>query len=224
VNPAPGPAFWQPNLRIVMASVTAARPLISADTFPINVRGEWASRMTEDEFWQFCQDNPHLRIERDEDYTISIMPPTGYVPGARSGEAFLQLGIWHRQHGAGVVCDSSTGFTLPDRSVRSPDASWVSPERDATVVGRDRERFARICPDFIVEVASPSDSVAALHEKMRVWLANGVRLGFLLDPATETAWVYRPGAEPREVSGFDQTLSGEEVLPGFALELRRLRR
>lgn len=207
-----------------MATLTASPALPVVSPFAVVLHDELTSRMTEEEFWTFCRQNPDLIIERAADQTISIMAPTGYVPGARSGEAFLQLGIWHRQHGAGLICDSSTGFTLPDRSVRSPDASWVSPERDATVVGRDRERFAHVCPDFVIEVASPSDYVAALQEKMLAWLANGVRLGFLLDPATETAWVYRPGTEPTEVRGFDQTLSGEDVLPGFVLELRRLRR
>ncbi|MBC7449247.1 MAG: Uma2 family endonuclease [Hymenobacteraceae bacterium] len=208
-----------------MATLTAPSPSL-ADISPLAVvlRDEVTNRMTAEEFWIFCQQNRDLRIEREADQTILIMPPTGYAPGFRSGEAFLQLGIWHRQHQAGIVFDSSTGFLLSDESVRSPDAAWVSAERDTTVIGADRERFARVCPDFVIEVASPSDNIPVVREKMKLWLANGVRLGFLLDPATETAWVYRPGAEPTEVSGFDHTLSGEDVLSGFVLELRRLQR
>ena len=106
----------------------------------------------------------------------------------------------------------------------SPDASWISPERLATVPDAELLRFAHLCPDFIIEVISPSDSVPASHRKLAAWLTNSVRLGFLIDPATETAWVYRPGADPTQVNGFDHSLSGEDVLPGFVLELRRLRR
>ncbi len=206
-----------------MATITASAPT-AISPYAIVLQDELTNRMTEEEFWKFCHQNPNLRIERASDQTILIMPPTGYEPGARNMEVLIDLGIWHRHYRKGIVFDSSTGFTLPDESVRSPDAAWVSPERDATVVGRDRERFAHICPDFIIELASPSDAIGVLHEKMAAWLTNGVRLGFLLDPATETAWVYRPGAEPTEITGFDHNLTGDDVLPGFVLELRRLRR
>ncbi|MBC7449838.1 MAG: Uma2 family endonuclease, partial [Hymenobacteraceae bacterium] len=117
-----------------MATLTPASALTAISPFAIVLHDDLTSRMTEEEFWTFCCQNPDLRIERAADQTISIMPPAGYEPGFRSGEAFLQLGIWHRQHQAGIVFDSSTGFTLPDGAVRSPDAAWVSPERDATVV------------------------------------------------------------------------------------------
>ena len=206
-----------------MATLTASPAPIDTTAFPISVRGEWASRMTEEEFWTFCQDNPHLRIKRDADHTILLMPPTGPLSIFRSGESFRQLSTWALDR-PGLVCDSSGGFTLPDKSVLSPDASWISPERLATVPDAELLRFAHLCPDFIIEVISPSDSVPASHRKMAAWLTNGVRLGFLIAPASETAWVYHLGAEPTEVNGFDHTLSGEEVLPGFVLELRRLRR
>jgi len=210
-----------------MASTLLAPPVTAtaADvSAPIVLRGALSEGLTEDEFFKLCQDNPLLRLERCPDQSIVIMAPTGYFPGTRSGEAFLQLGIWHRQYNAGVVCDSSIGFTLPDKSVRSPDACWVSAERDATVPAEEREKFAHLCPDFIIEVESPSDSLRSLQSKMVDWIANGVRLGFLISPPTETAWIYRADGTVSKVSSFDAELSGEEVLPGFKLELRRLRR
>lgn len=187
------------------------------------MRGSLPENLTEEQFFTFCQENPALRIERLSDQSITIMAPTGVFPGARSGESFRQLANWVLDYG-GIACDSSTGFTLPDKSVRSPDASWVSVERLSTVPAEERERFAHVCPDFIVKVESPSDSSRVLHAKMVDWIANGVRLGFLVSPPTETAWVYRADGTVTEVKGFEQELSGEDVLPGFRLELHRLRR
>lgn len=191
---------------------------------PLVLRDEATNRMSEDDFLVFCRQNRNIRIERAPDQSIELRPLCGLLTSSRRGELMRQLGNWHRDYPAGICCNSQGGFTLPDRSVRAAVAAWVSPERDATVVGPDREGFAHVCPDFVTEMVSLGDSLAELHRKLATWLANGVRLGFLIDPATETAWVYRPGAEPAEVNGFDHTLSGENVLPGFVLELRRLRR
>jgi len=122
----------------------------------------------------------------------------------------------------GHIYESSAGFTLPDGSVRSPDAAWLSAAAYKRLTPAERERFPPVCPEFVIEVRSPSDGLAALRRKMLDYLANGVRLAFLLDPTAETATVYRLGREPEELAGFDRSLSGETVLPGFALDLRPL--
>ena len=210
----------------VTEALTLAAPDLHSSIAPdaIVLRGAFSENLTEDEFFDFCQQNPTLRIERLPDQTIALTASTGIFPGARSGEAFLQLGIWHRQHETGLLCDSSTGFTLPDKSVRSPDASWLSAERLATVPAEDRERPGHVCPDFVIEVQSPNDSLRGLQAKMMDWIANGVRLGFLISPPTETAWVYRADGTVSKITDFEQEISGEDVLPGFRLELHRLRR
>ena len=131
--------------------------------------------------------------------------------------------MWQRQTRSGRVLESSVGYTLPDGSVLSPDASWVSPERLATVTPAQLQKFPPLCPDFIIEVKSPSDRIPTLQAKMEQWLRNGVRLGFLIDTETETAYVYAPGQPMQTVQGFDNELSGEPVLSGFRLALMELR-
>ncbi|MBC7447473.1 MAG: Uma2 family endonuclease [Hymenobacteraceae bacterium] len=204
-----------------MIAPTAAPVIIATD--PIQLRGDVATNLTEDEFFALCQQNPTLRIERLPDQTIVIMAPCWTEAGFQSGEAFLQLAVWNKRTRRGKTYDSSAGFTLLDRSVRSPDAAWLSHERIATLTVEQRQKFWQVCPEFLIEVQSPSDSLPALREKMIAWVANGTRLAFLLSPPTETAWVYRADGSVDQLKSFDQTLSGEDVLPGFTLELAELR-
>ena len=187
------------------------------------LRGPFVTGFSDDEFFRFCQENDLARIERTANHEIIIMPPAGFESGAASMSAAGLLFIWCRQHRLGRVVDSSVGYTLPDGAVLSPDASWVSPERLATVTAAQLQKFPPLCPDFVVEVKSPSDRIPTLQAKMEQWLRNGVRLGFLLDTETETAYVYAPGQPVQTVAGFDNELSGELVLPGFRLDLRELR-
>ena len=188
------------------------------------LHGPVLARLTDDEFFDICQHNPNLRMERNADHEIIAMPPAGSESSRKSGEVYGQLWLWNRQHQLGYAYDSSAGFTLPDGSIRSPDASWVPKAAYDALPEQQRLRFPLVCPTFVVEVRSPSDGLGPLRRKMDAYLANGVQVGFLLDPTNETATIYRPGQEPEEISSFEATLSAEPALPGFALDLRPLRR
>ncbi|WP_375419002.1 Uma2 family endonuclease [uncultured Hymenobacter sp.] len=190
---------------------------------PIKLKTPVLDRLTEEEFAQFCLDHRDLRIERNSSGYIIILPPayteTGFINSALS----YQLGNWNHRTRLGRVGDSSTGYTLPGGALLSPDASWLAEERWQALPPESRRRFARICPDFVIELASSSDRLPDLLMKMHDWLGAGVRLAWLLVPSTETVHIFEPPYPPRLAQGFDQALSGEPVLPGFALELKELR-
>ena len=186
------------------------------------IHSEILDGFTDDEFFEFCQLNSDIRIERGADKGITVMPPVGGESSAASGDAYLQIGNWSRAH-SGRPFESSAGFLLPDGSMLSPDVSWVRREAWQALTPEARKKFLPLCPDFIIEVKSPSDRPNVLQAKMEQWISNGVRLAFMLDPETETAHVYRPGQAREIVQGFDNELSGELVLPGFWLDLRELR-
>ncbi len=187
---------------------------------PINLPVQ-DSRLSDDELFAFCQMNPKLRIERDEDGQIYINMPTGLESSLRNFEIGMEVGIWNRQTKLGRVSDSNGGYTLPDSSMRAPDVAWISHERLATVPPADLKKFAHVCPDFVIELASESDDLTHLKTKMRKYLKNGVRLGWLIDPFAQQTIIYRPDAEPETLS-FTETLSGEQVMPGFMLRLSDL--
>ena len=180
-------------------------------------------RLTDAEFFEFCQDHRDLRIERDANHQVTIMPPASSETGAYNSDLIADLVIWNRQHGLGRVFDSSAGFTLSTGAMLSPAASWVAQARWDALSPDDRRGFARICPDFVVELLSPSDRLTDTMRKMEHWLEAGARLGWLLVPASESAYVFEVGQPVRPVVGFDQLLSAEPTLPGFALELHHLR-
>lgn len=173
---------------------------------------------SDDELYAFCLANPELRIERDETGHIIIMPPTGLESSFTNGELFGEVRNWNRQTKAGRTSESNGGYTLPDTSMRAPDVGWVSKERLTSVLPDELKKFAHICPDFVIEVRSESDSLKELQEKMGKWLKNGVRLGWLVDPQTQTTTIYRPDREP-ETKPFTETLSGEDVLVGFTMNV-----
>ncbi|UOQ77122.1 Uma2 family endonuclease [Hymenobacter sp. 5516J-16] len=187
--------------------------------------GSYLGRMTDDEFFDFCQQHPDLRIERTANHEILLMSPTGSRSGKRNFRLNFQLGKWWEQHQQlGEAFDSNTGFTLPDGSVLSPDASWVSAAKWNALTLEQQDKFAPVCPEFVVELKSSSDSTKTLQAKMLDWLRNGAQLAWLIVPETETAYLYRPGQpEPEVVQGFEKELSGEAVLPGFRLRLAELR-
>jgi len=177
-------------------------------------------KMSDDEFDAFCLANPNLRIEQDPHGNITVLMPNSYDSGNHECEALLDLGMWNRRTKLGKVFSPSTLFKLPDGSKRMPDAAWVSLEKHHQLSAEERQSFAHIVPDFVIEVRSPSDSPSALRTKMRsVWIANGVRLAWLLDPVEQQAWVFRADGSETHLPDFTQTLSGEEVLPGFELSL-----
>lgn len=189
----------------------------------ITLKSAVLERLTDEEFYQFCMDNRDQRIERDANHHITIMPPTNSETGASNSEINYQLAHWNRQHALGKTFDSSAGFTLDTGAMLSPDASWISWARWNALSPDDRRGFARICPDFVVELLSPTDRLTDTMRKMEHWLEAGARLGWLIAPDTESVYIFEPGQPVRPVVGFDQELPAGPVLPGFALELRRLR-
>lgn len=181
------------------------------------------ARLTDEEFYQFCADNRDWRIERDASHQISIVPPTSSETGASNSELGRQLANWNVDTESGKTFDSSAGFTLDTGAMLSPDASWIAWERWNALSPDDRRGFARICPDFVVELLSPTDRLTDTMRKMEHWLAAGAKLGWLIAPGTESVYLFEPGQPVRPVVGFDQELVAGPVLPGFALELRWLR-
>jgi Uma2 family endonuclease len=177
--------------------------------------------VTDDEFVELTKANPELRFERLATGEVTIMPPTGSDAGVSSGGVFAQLWSWNNQNRSGYCFDSSTGFRLPDGAIRSPDAAWVPKERYEALAPALRRGFAPICPDFVVEVVSPSDDLETVQAKLREYILNGARLGWLIDPETRRVEIYQPG---ESVTVFDDpaTMAGEPVLPGFILDLSRV--
>ena len=179
--------------------------------------------LTDEEFYQFCQDHRELRIELDARHQITIMPPASSETGSRNSDIVTDLVLWNREHRLGKVFDSSAGFNLPTGAMLSPDASWIAQARWDALSADDRRGFARVCPDFVVELLSPTDRLTEAMQKMEHWLEAGAQLGWLVAPATESVYIFAPGQPVRPVVGFDQELSAGPLLPGFGLELRRLR-
>jgi len=187
--------------------------------FPLVLHLEPAVRLSEDQFFDMCQLNRDLRIERTAEGDVLLMPPAGGETGASNAGITAQVWQWTKQDGTGTTFDSSAGFMLPSGAVRSPDASWIARSRWDALTPKQRKRFAPICPDFVLELRSPSDALADLHAKLAEYLANGARLGWLLDPEARRVFVYRPDA-PLEQLDDPATVAGDPVLPDFVLDLR----
>ncbi len=177
-----------------------------------------ALEMTGEQFLRLCADNGDLRMELTAERELIIMPPAGLTTSRRNSRVNQQLANWADADGSGIVFDSNGGFTLPDGAVRAPDASWVLRSKWDTLTATEQDKFASICPDFVIELRSPSDSLADVQSKMAEYLANGVRLGWLIDPQNRRVYVYRPG-QPVDMLEEPDAVSGEPVLPGFALDL-----
>jgi Uma2 family endonuclease len=175
-------------------------------------------KVTHEQFQQIAAVNRDLRLERTATGELIVMPPTGSETGNRNLDISGQLWLWNRQTKLGIAFDSSSGFQLPNGADRSPDASWVKLERWQTLTPKQQEGFAPLCPDFVVELRSKSDYMEPLREKMREYIANGSRLGWLIDRKNQKVEIY---SQNRDVEILDNptTLSGEDVLPGFVLDL-----
>ncbi len=197
------------------------KPPADSPPWPLVLRVRPALNLTEEQFFALCQLNRDLRIERSAEGEWLIMPPTGWDTGDRNSEINRQLTNWARQDGTGRTCDSSTGFRLPNGAVRSPDAAWLRKERLAPLSPEERQRFLPLCPDFVLELWSPSDRLEDIQAKMAEYLANGARLGWLLYPPERRVFVYRPGAAVERMDQPD-AVSGDPVLPGFTLDLREI--
>ncbi len=174
--------------------------------------------MTSQQFFKLCQLNRDLRLERTAEGDILVMPPTGARTGARNSELTMQVRVWAKGDGSGVAFDSSTGFELPNGATRSPDIAWVRRTRLTAVPPAQREKFLPLCPDFVVELRSRSDTLAVTQEKMQEYCANGAQLGWLIDADQRRVYLYRPGATVECLDAPTQ-LSGDPVLPGFVLDL-----
>lgn len=192
---------------------------------PLVLDDPYMSRMSEAEFFDFCQQHRKWRIERNAQQEILIMAPTFSLTGKRNARLITQLGMWWDQHPeAGEIFDSNAGFTLPNGAVRSPDASWVLAAQWHALSPAQQEKFAHVCPPFVVELRSKTDSLRVLLEKMEEYRQNGTALGWLLSCDDETVYIFRAGQTSYEtVQGFERELSGEDVLAGFQLDLRKLR-
>ena len=178
-------------------------------------------KLTDEQFYQLCQDNENLRFERTATGELIIMPPAGGETSNRNGRLNQQLFNWTDTDGTGIAFDSSGGFKLPNGGDRSPDASWVKLERWNALTSEQQKKFLPLCPDFVVELLSPSDSLKETQEKMKEYLDNGVRLGWLINRKSRQVEIYRKGQEI-EVLESPTTLSGETVLPGFVLNLESI--
>ncbi|OCQ99276.1 hypothetical protein BCD67_08940 [Oscillatoriales cyanobacterium USR001] len=175
-------------------------------------------KLTDDQFFQLCQENENIRLERTAKGELIIMSPAGGETGNRNGRLTQQLFNWSDRDGSGIAFDSSTGFKLPNGANRSPDAAWVKLERWNTLTPEQQKKFPPLFPDFVVELLSPSDSLKETQEKMREYRDNGALLGLLINRKNRQVEIYRPGAEV-EVLDNPTQVSGEPVLPGFVLNL-----
>ncbi|HEY9812145.1 MAG TPA: Uma2 family endonuclease [Candidatus Sericytochromatia bacterium] len=175
--------------------------------------------LTSEQFYQLCQANPDLKLERNTNGELIVMPPTGGETGKRNSKINLQLGIWNEGTQLGEVFDSSTGFTLPNKADRSPDAAWVEKSRWEALTAEDREKFIPLCPDFVIELISPNDSLKKTQEKMQEYIQNGCRLGLLINLKNRQVEIYRPDQEV-EVLNAPSSISCEDVLPGFVLNMQ----
>jgi len=174
--------------------------------------------LSDDQFYQLCQINEDWKLEQTAKGELIIMPPVGAISGNRESEFNADVVIWNRQTKLGKVFSSSTVFTLPNGGKRSPDVAWIANERWESLTIKEKEKFAKICPDFVIELRSRTDSLSQLQEKMQEYLNSGLRLGWLIDPQNQQVEIYRQN-QSVEIVSLPTSLSGENVLPGFILEL-----
>ncbi len=180
-----------------------------------------AIELTDEQFEQICTTNRDLRLERTATGELIVMPPTGGETGNRNIKLSTRVEIWASQTNLGLAFDSSTGFKLPNGAIRSPDASWLRRERWQVLTPLQRQKFIPLCPDFAIELLSPTDELRETQAKMQEYLANGLQLGWLINPKAKQVEIYRPG-QPVEILQNPASLSGETVLPGFVLDLTEI--
>ncbi|NEO71748.1 Uma2 family endonuclease [Moorena sp. SIO3H5] len=211
----------------------------AVETNPIVLRMPPALEMDDDQFFEFCQVNRDLRIERTLEREIIVMPPTGGETSDRNSDINFQLRLWNRQTKLGKVFESSCGFKLPNGADRSPDASWLKLERWESLskeeamqrglggfpherLHQDRKKFIPLCPDFVIELRSPSDRVKDLKNKMEEYMKNGARLGWLIEPNSRRVYIYRPGADGSQLENPATVKGDDSVLPGFVMVMEEI--
>ena len=195
--------------------------LIQSESIPLMVHLPSGEKTTYEQFYELCQANPDLRLELSANGEVIIMPPAFSDTGNRNFKIAVQLGIWSDQDGTGEAFDSSTGFTLPNGAIRSPDASWIKSDRWNALTDEQKASFAPICPDFVVELRSSSDTLKSLQNKMQEYVENGALLGFLIDRKNQTVHLYRAARSP-EVLQHPELVSGDPELPGFVLQMAKI--
>lgn len=183
--------------------------------------GKPMQRLSDQEFFDFCQANPELRIERTREGDLIIMSPTGGNTGRRNFNLTYQFGLWLETYSDGIGFDSSTGFILPNGAERAPDLSWVRNERWDALTETERNVFPPLCPDFVAELRSPSDSLSTLKDKMQEYIDNGAQLGWLIDPLDKNIYIYQPD-ETVICLDEPETVTGDPILPGFVLNLQKI--
>jgi Uma2 family endonuclease len=177
-----------------------------------------AIHLTDEQFYQICQDNLDLRFERNTQGDLIIMPPTGGETSNRNAGITAQLWIWNEQYQLGKIFDSSGGFKLPNGADRSPDAAWIPLDKWNALTPEQQRKFLPLSPDFVIELLSPSDALENTQNKMKEYIENGTRLGWLINRQARQVEIYRQGKEV-EILDNPQNLSGESVLVGFLLNL-----
>ncbi|MEP7342220.1 MAG: Uma2 family endonuclease [Acidobacteriota bacterium] len=178
-------------------------------------------KSTEDVFYELCKQIPNLRLERTAEGEVVVLPPTGGETGSRNDEIIRQLSNWRKEDGTGKSFESSTGFKLPNGADRSPDASWVEKARLAQLSLEEKKKFLPLCPDFAIELRSPSDGLETVKAKMDEYIACGLRLGWLIDPEEKAVYVYRLGEPVQKLENANE-ISADPELPGFVLDLREV--
>jgi Uma2 family endonuclease len=192
---------------------------VETDRFLLHLRP--VIELTDDQLFELCQINQELWIERTAEGDLVIMPPEGWETSSRSANLVTLLTQWAWQDSTGVINGSSGGFILPNGAMRAPDAAWVLRSRLAPLTAEQKQKFLPLCPDFVVEIRSPSGRLSTVQAKMQEYIDNGARLGWLIDPFSRLVYVYRPN-QPAERLENPSAISGDPVLPGFALDLQRI--
>ena len=196
-------------------------PAIELETGVRVVLDVRALRLTDDQFLRLCSDNREFRFEMTASGELIILPPPGLKTAKRNLAILLSLGSWAEQDGTGVAFATDGGVTLTNGAKRGPDAAWMRRERWDSIPEEQQEKLPVICPDFVVELRSPSDRLKDLREKMEEYMANGARLGWLLDPFENCAIIYRPDQAPERIDN-PTILIGDPVLPGFKFDFREI--
>jgi Uma2 family endonuclease len=186
------------------------------NTYTLNL--DAAIELTDEQFYKLCRNNPDLKFERNAQGELIIMPPTGGETGRRNTNLIIDVGNWNRQTQLGQAFDSSTCFKLSNGADRSPDVSWIRQDRWDALTLEQKEKFPPICPDFVIELMSPSDTLKTVQAKMQEYIDNGLKLGWLLNRKDEQAEIYRPQQDVETLQS-PTSLSGEATLPGFVIDL-----
>jgi len=188
---------------------------------PLPLRFRPETPMSDEELMRFCAANDALRVERDANGEILVMTPAGSRTSHINSRITRLLDEWAEQDGRGVAFDSNGGFTLPDGSMRAADAAWVQLTRWDALSAEEQEKYAPLCPDFVIELRSPSDNLGDLRAKMELWIANGAQLAWLIDPEEKAVYLYIPGDSP-QVLHYPTSVQGSGVVAGFELVMDRV--